>query len=458
MHSPAAKPDPLLVVVDKEALEAGRDDRDGMPEDIYADFVKREKFIYYSLMFLNGSVLWAYYSCLSAQDFYTVQFANSGLDFSFLTTLCSTWPMVIGQTLQIFTGLDKTLGQRLRVHVGYACFMLFGILIMVFSAINFSDERTGGILVLFCISCIGFCNSLTESTYYAFAALFPHPKFTAAVQIGNGAAGILNVSVLTILRLAVGGVHETSSSTTLAFYLFFGFLCVVIVSAVLLYRYLLQLPSVKFLMDRNEQFAVDKNLNVVSPGKTLRNLLRIFKIIWVPAVAEVLVFFVSLSVFPGFGCAAARNLSPPYSDISHAVTSTWYCSPGIVGGYNYGDFFGRLLTTGIVYRVVSMEWALGFSVLRIAFIPLLLMGVAGTSLYSFGHGDMGAIAYNIVLNVVIGASNGLLSTVTIGKAPTVLKPEDRESGGALMVWCLFLGLALGSTFGFFVSEYDLLGL
>ncbi|CAH0490445.1 unnamed protein product [Peronospora farinosa] len=433
-------------------------ERDGMPPEIWDDMVKNERFIYLSLIFLNGSVLWAFYSCLSAQNFYTVEFPDSGLDFSFLTTLCTAWPMVLGQGLQMVFGLDKKYSPRLRVHVGYCIFMLMAILIMVFSAINFSSQKTGGILVLICFGCIGFGNSLSEATYYTFAALFPIEKFTNGVQIGNSCAGILNITVATVLRLAVGGVNLTSSSTKLSFYLFFSLLVIVLICAVLLYRYLTNLPSVKFLMDRNENWAKEEQLASQSVGDTLKNLSRIFGIIRVPAITQFLVFFVSLSVFPGFGCAASRNLYPPFTDEAHDLTATWYCSPGIIGSYNYGDFIGRILCTTAVYRIVTMEWAFSLSVLRIAFIPLLLMGVAGTSFYAFPFGSMSALAFNIVLNVCIGISTGLLSTVTMGVAPRMLQPEDRESGGAIMVFFLFLGISTGSTFGFLVSDNGWLGL
>ncbi|EGZ09181.1 hypothetical protein PHYSODRAFT_564898 [Phytophthora sojae] len=442
-------------LVPEDQVELGRD---GMPQEIWDDMVKNERNIFYSLMFLNGSVLWAYYSCLSAQDFYTVEFADSGLDFSFLTTLCTSWPMVIGQAVQMIWGLDKKLSQEFRVRVGYGIFILMAILIMVFSAINFSNQKTGGILVLICFGCVGFGNTLSEATYYTIAALFPVPKFSQAVQIGNGTAGILNISLATILRLAVGGVHQTSSSTKLAFYLFFGLLIVVLIVALFVYRRLTSLPSVKYLLERNAASAKEENLTEQPVGKTLSNLWRIFLIIWMPAVTQFLVFFVSLSVFPGFGCAATRNLMPPYSDVTHTVTANWYCAPGIVGSYNYGDFFGRILTGAAVYKLLNSEWCFGLSIVRLAFIPLLLMGVAGTSLYAFGHDDMGAIAYNIVLNLTIGLSNGFLSTVTMGVGPRLLNPEDRESGGAVMVLCLFLGLAGGSTLGFFFSDQGWLGL
>ena len=431
---------------------------DGMPPEIYDDMVKHERFIYFSLMFLNGSVLWAYYSCLSAQDFYTVEFPDSGLDFSFLTTLCTAWPMVIGHGLQMIFGLDKKFSQSLRVHAGYCIYMLMAILIMVFSAIDFHSQKTGGILVLVCFVCIGIGNSLSEATYYTFAALFPVKKFTDGVQIGNACAGILNITVATVLRLAVGGVKQTSSSTRLSFYIFFSLLVIVLICAVLLYRYLMRLSSVKFLIDRNEDSAKAAYLANQSVGRTLRNLGRIFSLVWIPAVAQFLIFFVSLSVFPGLGCAASRNLYPPFSDEAHDLTNSWYCSPGIIGSYNYGDFIGRIICTAAVYRLVTMGWAFGLSVLRLACFPLLLLGVAGTSLYAFPLGSTSALVYTIVLNLLIGVSTGVLSTVTMGVAPRLLTPEDRESGGAVMVFALFLGIATGSTFGFLVSDGKWLGL
>ncbi|ETO69810.1 hypothetical protein F444_13663 [Phytophthora nicotianae P1976] len=455
MESPRKSEKLIPALQDEEALEIGRD---GMPQEIWDDMVKNERKIFYMFMFLNGSVLWAYYSCLSAQDFYTVQFADSGLDFSFLTTLVTSWPMVIGQGAQMIWGLDKSIKRHFRVHVGYGIFIVMAILIMVFSAINFSNQKTGAILVLVCFACIGFGNSLSEATYYTFAALFPIPKFSQAVQIGNGIAGIFNITLATILRLSVGGVHQTSDSTKLSFYLFFGILIVVLIAALFVYYRLMTLPSVKFLLERNEESMKAESLETLPVDKTLSNLWRIFCLIWAPALAQFLVFFVSLAVYPGFGCAAARNLEPPYAEVTHSVTKNWYCSPGIVGSYNYGDFFGRVFTGAVVYKLLNSQWCLGLSILRLGFIPLLLMGVAGTSLYSFGYDDMGAIAYNIVLNLIIGLTSGFLSTVTMGVAPRMLKPEDRESGGAVMVFCLFFGIAAGSTIGFFFSDQGWLGL
>lgn len=444
-------------LIQEEVLEQGQD---GMPQEIWDDIQKNEKFIYYALMFCNGSVLWAYYSCLSAQNFYEVQFPNSGLNFSFLTTLTTSWPMVGGVFLQMFFGLDKQLSQSLRVHVGFVIFGCMAILIMVFSGINFSSDKTGATLVLVCFGCIGFGNSLSEATFYTLAALFPVAKFTNAVQIGNVCAGVINITLATLLRLAIGGVHQTGDSTKTSFYVFFSILVLVLIAAIIVYRKLIALPSVAFLLARNDEATKTHNLVRETIIQRLANFWRIFKIIWVPACAQFLVLFVSLSVFPGFACTAARNyMGPPYSDEVHPTTNLWYCSPGIVGGYDFGDFFGRIICTAAVYKIFTMNIALSLTVLRIAYIPLTLMGVAGTSLYAFGYNStVWSLVYNVILTFTIGLSNGLLSTVTMGVAPRLLKPDDRETGGALMVLCLFAGIAGGSTFAYYVTKDGYFGL
>ena len=309
---------------------------------------------------------------------------------------------------------------------------------MIFSAIDFSNPNTGALLVLLMFGCIGFGNSLSEATFYALAALFPVEKFTNAVQIGNVAAGILNVTIATILRLIVGGVDQTKSSNELSFYLFFGLLIVVLISAVFLYIKVTNLPCIKFLMERNEAATEEHGL-ALNPLVNVANLFRIFRIVWVPALTQFLIFFVSLAVFPGFGCAAGRNLEPPYTDKVYDHTGLWYCSPGIIGSYNYGDFFGRILTTAVVYRLLSMNLSFGIAILRIGYIPIMLMGVAGSSVYIFGAHVEAALVWNILFNFTIGLTTGVLSTVTMGVAPRLCKPEDRETAGAVMVFFLFLG-------------------
>ncbi|DBA00878.1 TPA: hypothetical protein N0F65_008521 [Lagenidium giganteum] len=489
MHSPH-KEDKLID--QEQTLEEGQD---GIPQDIWEDMKKNERFIYYSLMFLNGSVLWAYYSCLSAQSFFADTFKKeeSNLDFNFLTTLVTSWPMFVGHGIQMFFAIDKKFGQQPRVLLGYVIFIIMAACIMIFSAVTWKTEGVlegqhdskktlGATLVLICFAVIGAANSLSEATFYTLAALFPIEKFTNGVQIGNVSAGIVNITLNTIIRLIVGGIHQTGNSASTSFYIFFSLLIVVCIAAMILYRRLVTLPCIKFLMERNEESTRAHGLANQGIGATLSNLARIFKMVWVPAVAQFIVFFVSLSVFPGFGCSGGRILAPAVNkhlqDLSlpdplktpGPTSGFWYCAPGIIGSYNFGDFFGRIICTAAVYKIFTMKLSFSLTIARLVFIPLMLMGVAGTSLFVFG-GEWtwtmvdgknllsgtwtditSPLMYNVVMTFIIGITNGLLCTVTMGVAPRLVGPDDRESAGAIMVLFLFLGIASGATFGYEIGE------
>ncbi|DAZ96663.1 TPA: hypothetical protein N0F65_009226, partial [Lagenidium giganteum] len=454
--SPVTK-EAFAIAETPKALEEGQD---GIPQDIWDDMKKHDKFIYLSLMFLNGSVLWAFYSCLSAQNYFQNRFPE--VKFEFLTTLVASWPMFFGHFIQVFFGVDKMVSQYVRIQFGFLLSLAMAVLIMVFSAIDFGNHHTlGSTLVLACFTLIGFANSLSESGFYTLAALFPVPKYSNAVQIGNVASGILNITIATVIRLIVGGIKQAESSVSTSFYIFFGLLLAVCIAAIFLFHRIMNLPCVRFLSERNQASTKAQELDSQSLGCRLRNLWRIFRIIWIPTLVQFIVFFVSLSVFPGFGCTGGRILDPKVNpNISEMPTSAnWYCAPGIIGSYNYGDFFGRVFCTAAVYKVVTMKLALGMSILRIAYIPLLLMGVFGSSFFAFNGIDITSpLIYSVLLNFTIGITNGVLVTVTMGMGPRMVAPEDRESAGAILVLGLFLGIASGSTFGYEISTKGLLGL
>nr|CCA20054.1 Equilibrative Nucleoside Transporter (ENT) Family p [Albugo laibachii Nc14] len=421
-----------------------------LPLEIREDIAKNSNFLSYAFTFLNGAVLWGYYCCLSAQNFYQQRFPS--VNFPFLTTVACCWPMVIGHTFQLSFGVDKRFSHKSRVIAGYLVNMLSGACIMVFSAVHFEHPHMGGVLVLVCFGVIGFANSLSEANFYKLAALFPMETFLNAVQIGTGTAGMLNISTSTLLRLVVGGIHQTNSSSTLAFYLFFGTLLLVSMAAICIYIRVLKLPCVKYLMDVNEKATRDHGLDTFSSSAVFRNLLRVARMIWVPALCQFLCFFLTLMIFPGFACAGGAILDP------NDTAASWYCSPGVIASYNFGDFLGRLMCAQAIYKFFTMKTILAFALLRFVYIPLLLMGVYTSKLYVFGASPMAPLLYQIGINFTIGLTNGVLSTVTMGSAPQLVEMKDRDTAGGIMVFVLFFGLSTGATFGYVIGDSHWFGL
>ncbi|GLE08555.1 hypothetical protein PINS_up019802 [Pythium insidiosum] len=306
--------------------------------------------------------MWAYYTCMSAQDFYVLQFPHT--NFAFLTTFATAWPVFGGQLVQILFGLDKKISHTARVVGGFGVFMVMAAVIMLCSAVSWDNNAsTGAAIVLVCIGVMGAANAIVQSVFYAIAALFPMQRFTNAVQIGNVAAGVVNITLSTILRLIVGGVKQSEGAQQTSFFLFFAILIGVCITGIVVYRRLVRLPCVHFLITRNQslqlQAKVDESTNSIA--QRVRDYYRVFRLIAVPAVAQFLVFFVSLGVYPGIGCAAARVLD------QDDVAVKWYCSPGIIGSFNYGECLGRIMCTAAVYRVFTMKRSLVGTLLRLAF-------------------------------------------------------------------------------------------
>ncbi|KDO23708.1 hypothetical protein SPRG_10486 [Saprolegnia parasitica CBS 223.65] len=425
-----------------------KDYEDGLetiPRPVLDEIVAHKRRIYWSLFLLEGSVMWAYYTCLSAQDYYRASFPH--IAFAFLTTPILTWPLTLGHLVQMWFGLDKSIGnRRMRVVLGYALFAACGLAILAQDYLHLS-ETDGAAMVLVCFAIVGIAHSLVEPAYYGIAALFPDESFTNAVQLGNVSAGVFNITASTLLRLLVGG----DSSTQLAFYLFIFLLLAVCAVALVVYCRLESLHCVKYLLDRADD---DHRKHGDPPLPVLwAKFVRVAKLLPSPMGAQFLLFFCSLTLFPGVGCSSAPS-DPRYAD-----AMTWFCSPGIVGAFNFGDFFGRLACTKRVYAAVSLRACVAWSFLRWAWLPLLLFGMASnSSVYAFGSCPLLGVFWQVGLNFGLGFTGGLFSTLTMGLAPRLVAQEDREAASALMVMCLFLGLSCGSTMGWALENSHWLGL
>lgn len=425
------------------------DNSEDVPVHIEEDLRFNHRFIYISLMFLNGSVLWAYYSCLSAQDYYAARFPN--VKFSYLTTLVTSWPMVFGHTIQMIFGIDKKLGMTKRVLVGYSLFIIAAVVIIIQDFFEL-EEKTGATILLCCFGVIGLSNSLTESTFYGIASLFPVESFTNAVQIGNVTSGVLNITLNTIIRLIVGGPKQENSSTRQSFYIFFSVLIAVCCTAIYIYFKLVRLPSVAYYLAENDKATFMSRADQEGPLQRIKSLARIFKVIPLPTFSQFFIFFISLSLFPGIGCSSGFAIIPAGS-----ITALWFCAPGIIASYNFGDFFGRVMCTKKVYSIFTLKLCFILTVSRVLLLPALLFGLYNSSIYIFGDSITLALMWQLFINFIIGLTNGLLSTVTMGKAPRLCSLEDRESAGYIMVFALFFGISSGATMGMLIGENGWLG-
>ncbi|CAK4250524.1 unnamed protein product [Aphanomyces euteiches] len=422
-------------------------EKDEIPQSVIDELKANYNYIYYSFYFLDGAVMWAYYSCLSAQDYYAGKYPT--VQFSFLTTMFLTWPLSLGYLLQMWSGLDHALGHRLRMRIGFTAIAAAAVIIIIHGWFGLS-ETAGAYLCLALFAVCGASHSLSEPVLYIIAGLFPDEKFTNAVQIGDAMAGVVNVVAATVIRLIVGGIKSENGSKAndISFFLFMGLTIIICFLAIYIHEKLSAIPAVKYLLDRAERDHKQK-FETMSMPALWSNYFRIAKVIVVPLVAQYLMFFCTLALFPGIGCSASAHVIKDYS-------VAWYCSPGIVGSFNFGDLFGRMLCSNkAIWNYFSSKTVLILAVLRWVWLPLILMSLFSSPLYSFADAQTFGLIWPVILYFFLGISGGMLATISIGTAPLMVSQADRQAAAALMVMALYLGLSTGSTFGWGIGHNHL---
>nr|CAA60381.1 HNP36 protein [Mus musculus] len=175
------------------------------------------------------------------------------------------------------------------------------------------------------------------------------------------------------------------------------------------------------------------------PGKP--SVFVVFRKIWLTALCLVLVFTVTLSVFPAIT----------------AMVTTSSNSPGKWGLFfnpiccfllfNVMDWLGRSLTSYFLWPDEDSQQLLPLLVcLRFLFVPLFML------CHVPQHARLPIIfrqdAYFITFMLLFAVSNGYLVSLTMCLAPRQVLPHEREVAGALMTFFLALGLSCGASLSF----------
>ena len=373
--------------------------------------------IYWRLLFLNLVVLWAYQSLISAQNYYIKFFKNDHIDFWGTVAAGST--MFCLHMIQLFFHFYK-FGFTKRVVPGYVGYIIVAILVMTIQ---------NKILLIMSFAIVGGLNTFTESPIYGIAGLFSTGSFTQAVQVGNGLAGFLNVLCNTIIRGIVLAAKSQIDNDKLSFYIFMSVLIVLCFAALYVYYRLINLRPVKIRIEQQmASFQRDRSddiveLNMIGSELSFWRLMRILKI---HLFVQFYVLFISLLLWPGIPCGVTLN------GWFGGYGKDWWCSPFIIGTFNFGDLIGRTLAVKI-HRYFSKETLLVSSLVRTLFILIIV----------YRHSINNVLL--LCLITLMGLTNGLLATITFMVRPsTIVGVNNCERAAYLMTASLYLGIAAGS--------------
>ncbi|XP_032138644.1 equilibrative nucleoside transporter 2 isoform X2 [Sapajus apella] len=173
------------------------------------------------------------------------------------------------------------------------------------------------------------------------------------------------------------------------------------------------------------------------PGKP--SVFIVFQKIWLTALCLVLVFTVTLSVFPAITAMVTSSTSPgKWSQFFNPICCFLL--------FNIMDCLGRSLTSYFLWPDEDSRLLPLLVCLRFLFVPLfMLCHVPQRSRLPILFPQD---AYFITFMLLFAISNGYLVSLTMCLAPRQVLPHEREVAGALMTFFLALGLSCGASLSF----------
>jgi len=441
-----------------------------------------------AIMYLLGlGALLSWNVLITPQAYYGLRFATTDVYASFESLLSCTFTLVglitvvALQFVQHWASLySRILGSLLLECVVFLIILGWTIqpLLVPLDELEKSlqegaDAGVGLLLACDAVAAIG--QAVLTASMVSYAAVLG-PRYIQAVSAGMGLAGVaVSLSNLcTLIPNVVQGSEGAGSGSdsagadrgsvlSAAFY--FAIACVVLLvcTAGLVYVDRLAFVRERKAALQQEQAAeppsatrhsapllqgtgMDSSAESVPPDapvpasaawRTLSLLARL----WCWALSLVLVYAVTIGVFPAVvGMLAAVGGPPWWRDAEFGLFI-----PIMFVLFNVGDTLGRNLPAR--WLPTSPHWILLAALARFIFFPLFLLA----------HMRQGASSYEPVLSsdvgtivtmIVFAISNGWLTSAVFIHAPSAVAPAERKEAASMMAACLNLGLTVGSLVAF----------
>lgn len=341
-----------------------------------------------------------------------------------------------------------------RVHYKYRMVVALVMMLVLFGVTTaFVGVNTSSwvdpffAITLLTVILMNIASAIFQSSTFGFAGVLP-AKYTSVVMSGQAFAGIF-AAIASIVSIAAGGnADHLSKGSVIGYFL----VAVVIITLCLLsFPPLLRLKFVQYYISQTsvktkkakQEAALRASINARAVD-TSPPFLKIFSEIWLYAVSVLLVFTVTLTLFP----AVLANIKSVSANPDSSNWTSVYFSPIVCFLlFNVTDFVGRYITHWIT--IGSQRYVLFIlCVLRLAFIPLFMFcnfhPAGGRHFFVLFKSD----AYPIFFTTLFGISNGYLGSVAMITAPQQVQPDRRETASTIMAFFLSAGLLVGGVTSF----------
>ncbi|KAL3701357.1 hypothetical protein R1sor_019379 [Riccia sorocarpa] len=374
--------------------------------------------------FILGCVmLFPWNSLLTINDYYYVVFPSDHPSRVF-TVIYE--PVGLAVTL-IFLYYEARASTKWRVISGFFLFTTAIILIIVVDLVSHGDGGTGALAIMcLLIATFGMADGVAQGGLVGELA-YMHPTYMQSYTAGLAASGVIS-SVLRLITKAAFG--DSSFGLRKGALVFLGLAGAVEIIGLGLY--ILVFPRIPAVRHYHEKAYLQGSLAVAdviekAPGEGDRtheerkSVKQLTVETWDFNLALVLIYTLSLSIFPGF----------LYEDTGKHKLGSWYALV-LIAMYNGADLIGRYVPLIPGLFLNSRPMILNFCLLRLAFVPAFY--------FTAKYADAG---YMIFLCIMLGLTNGYLTVVVFVRAPKGYNALEQNAIGNILVVFLIVGLFLG---------------
>ncbi|KAJ4839233.1 Equilibrative nucleotide transporter 8 [Turnera subulata] len=317
-------------------------------------------------------------------------------------------------------GWSKKLSYRLRMNMGFSLFMLS---LMVAPSIDWawSGSSMKGrhdvayAVTVTCVAICGLADGLIAGSLIGTAGKLPK-QYMQAVFAGTASSGVL-VSILRIITKA--SLPQTPQGLRTSAHFYFIVSTITLLCCTLCCNLLYKLPVMQQYYKLLPHDSVGSRPNFWSVARKIR---------W-PASGILLIYVVTLSIFPGF----------IGESLASETLKDWY-PVMLITIYNISDFVGKSLTA--LYVLKSIKKTTSACILRLLFYPLFAACLNGPNWLK-------TEVPVVVLTFMLGVTNGYLTSVIMILAPKSVPVSEAELSAIVMVVFLGCGLVSGSVIGWF---------
>lgn len=153
------------------------------------------------------------------------------------------------------------------------------------------------------------------------------------------------------------------------------------------------------------------------------------------------VYFISIIIFP----AISSGIESVTKDSGSLWTDKYFTPLTCFLLYNFADWCGRQITVWIQVPGPKSKLLPTMVLLRTLLVPIFMLCNYQPRMH-ITRVLFAQDVYPVIFTVLLGFSNGYLSTLSIIYGPKVTPQELSESAGVLMMLFLQLGLAMGAAF------------